>query len=283
MNRAHPWRELADGVFVRRYPFYDQTIGAIVGSDGVAVVDTRTTLEHADELLRDLRALTTRPVRAVINTHHHYDHTFGNERFRPAPIWGHVRCAEELRERGDAHRDRVVRDSPELGEALRAITITPPDQTFSDRATLEIGDLRVELRYLGLGHTAGDIVALVAPREAGGDGVLFAGDLLENGAAPWFGEGYPVAWAETGKRLLGLIDGIVVPGHGDPAGHDFAARQVAEIGELARLASALVAGEVSLDDAATNGPFPESTMREALGRTILELGEGGTPGHESTD
>ena len=63
----------------------------IVGSDGVAVIDTRSTHRQAEEIRRDLASLTNLPVTTVINTHGHYDHAFGNSVFRPAAIWGHVR------------------------------------------------------------------------------------------------------------------------------------------------------------------------------------------------
>ena len=82
-----------DRVFVRRYAFFDQNIGVVRGDDGVLVVDTRVSHRQADEILADLRELTPLPVRAVVNTHGHNDHAFGNHRFRPAPIWGHARCA----------------------------------------------------------------------------------------------------------------------------------------------------------------------------------------------
>src|SRR6266705_652722 len=101
------WTEVGDRVFVRRYAFYDQNIGAILGDDGVLIVDTRISHRQADEILGDLRDLTSLPVRAVVNTHGHNDHAFGNHRFRPAPIWGHDRCARMIRETGAAQLAKV--------------------------------------------------------------------------------------------------------------------------------------------------------------------------------
>src|SRR4029077_8692648 len=72
------WLEVGDRVFVRRYTFYDQDIGAIVGDDGVVIVDTRSSHRQGDEIRADLRRLTPLPVAAVVNTHMHSDHTFGN-------------------------------------------------------------------------------------------------------------------------------------------------------------------------------------------------------------
>ena len=101
---AGRWLEVGDRVFARRYAFLDQQIGAILTDDGPVIVDTRSTAAHARELLADLRLLSDRPVAAVINSHHHWDHTFGNAIFRPAPIWGHVRCARGLLTHGEAMR-----------------------------------------------------------------------------------------------------------------------------------------------------------------------------------
>ena len=102
------WHEVGDRVFTRRYRFMHQQIGAILTDDGPVVIDTRSTVGHAREVLADLRELTDRPVAAVIDTHHHFDHSFGNHEFRPAPIWGHVRCIERIRRQ----RSRIRRPTP---------------------------------------------------------------------------------------------------------------------------------------------------------------------------
>src|ERR1700750_1285922 len=94
------WTEVGERVFTRRYAFYDQNIGAILRADGVLILDTRTSHRQADEILADLKSLTPLPVRAVVNTHGHNDHAFGNHRFRPAPIWGHERCARMVADTG---------------------------------------------------------------------------------------------------------------------------------------------------------------------------------------
>jgi glyoxylase-like metal-dependent hydrolase (beta-lactamase superfamily II) len=80
--------QLADGVFRRRYASLDLNIGVVIGDEGVLIVDTRASHVEADELRSDLRALTAKPVLWVIDTHWHWDHTFGNARFPGAEIWG---------------------------------------------------------------------------------------------------------------------------------------------------------------------------------------------------
>src|SRR5437867_1454307 len=124
------WREVGDGVFVRRYRFFDQNIVAIRGDGEVLVVDTRTTYGQARELQRELRALTPDPW-VVVNTHHHFDHSDGNALFLPADIWGLERCAEVLREEGRGKLERVAAEMPELAGELGEVEVVPPNRTFT--------------------------------------------------------------------------------------------------------------------------------------------------------
>jgi glyoxylase-like metal-dependent hydrolase (beta-lactamase superfamily II) len=265
VDPSAPWREIADRVYVRRYEFFDQTIGVAIGAAGAVVIDTRAVPSQAEELRDDLRRLTDAPLAAVINTHHHYDHSFGNATFRPAPIWGHARCAAILRERGEDDRQRVMREMPALADELAGVEITPPDVTFDDVRELDLHDRVLELRHLGRGHTDNDVVIGVR-----GAQVLFVGDLYENGAPPSFGDAYPVAWAATAARLAPLVDGVVVPGHGEPADRAFADRQTGELGEVAALCRAVVSGELGADDAIRSSPYSVVTTRHALRRARIE-------------
>ena len=77
------WTEIGDRVFVRRYAFYDQNIGVVLGDGAALVVDTRSTHAQGREILADLRELTPFPVTVVVDTHGHFDHAFGNRVFRP--------------------------------------------------------------------------------------------------------------------------------------------------------------------------------------------------------
>jgi glyoxylase-like metal-dependent hydrolase (beta-lactamase superfamily II) len=258
------WREVGDRVWVRRYASLDQTIGVIGGEDGLVVIDTRATHSLADELRADMRALGPVPLAAVVNTHGHWDHAFGNARFLPTPIWGHVRCATMIVERGEEMRARLVRDYPD--ESFEAVELTPPTELFEDAVTLDLGDRQVELRYLGRGHTDNDIVITVPDAS-----VLFAGDLLENAPAPAFGDSYPIAWVDTGRALLGMVDSVVVPGHGDPFDHRFANDQVEQLAALAELGREASAGVIGTDEAIRRSPFPAEPTAEALERVRLEL------------
>ena len=231
MGVADGWVELGDRVFVRRYEFYDQNIGVVLGDGEALVIDTRSTYGQAREIQADLRELTTFPVTVVVDTHGHFDHAFGNAVFRPATIWGHERCVGFMRRTGERRKAEIAREEPSLAPELAEIVIDPPDRTFSDTATIEVGGRPLELSYLGRGHTDHDIVIAVP-----GTDVLFAGDLIESGNVPSFGDGYPLDWADTAAALVPRVTGMVVPGHGDHAGRAFAASQAASLASLVALA-----------------------------------------------
>ncbi|MDH4141823.1 MAG: MBL fold metallo-hydrolase [Chloroflexota bacterium] len=261
MGVADGWVELGDRFFVRRYAFYDQNIGVVLGRGEALVIDTRSTYVHAREILTDLRELTSDPVTAVIDTHGHFDHAFGNAIFRPATIWGQAGCVPFMRRTGQRRKPEIAREVPELAPDLDEVAIDPPDRTFDDVASLEVGGRAVGLHYLGRGHTDHDAVITVP-----GTDVVWAGDLLEGGAIPSFGDSYPLDWPQTAQALADLIDpdrGVVVPGHGDHAGVAFARSQVASLAAVADLGRRIATGEITLDDAVDAHPFPDYPREDA--------------------
>jgi glyoxylase-like metal-dependent hydrolase (beta-lactamase superfamily II) len=262
------WNEVGDGVFVRRYAFFDQNIVAIRGDDGYLVVDTRVSHRQAGEILDDLRQLSAMPVRAVVNTHGHSDHAFGNARFRPVPIWGHTRCATMVCDTGEEQRAAGTTAIPELAEELAEVVLDPPDRLFDLSTTVpfDSGGRLVELRYLGRGHTDNDIVVLIPDAD-----VLLAGDLLENDATPSFGDAFPMDWPATVEALVELVSGAVVPGHGSVGDRGFAVRQMIEFRAVAELAGLVHQGVLALDDAVLRTPYPADTARQPLERALAQL------------
>ncbi|HEX7473517.1 MAG TPA: MBL fold metallo-hydrolase [Candidatus Limnocylindrales bacterium] len=259
------WHEIADRVWVRRYRFFDQTIGVVGGDDGLLVIDTRTSHRQGDELRADLRELPGTP-HWVVNTHHHHDHCFGNWVFRDAELWGHARCSTRLVEHGEAMRAELIADLPKAAEEWREVIVTPPVQTFDSRATIDLGGRAVELRYLGRGHTDDDIVVTVPAV-----GVVFAGDLLENGAPPYFGDGFPLDWPATVEAVLGLgMAGPVAAGHGEVADRAFVGRSLEELHAVADLGRRVAADELSVDGAVARGPYGPKASREPIERAAAQ-------------
>lgn len=264
------WLEIADGVLVRRYRFFDQGIGLVLGDGAALVIDTRTTPSHARELQADIRAVTSAPVEVVVNTHAHSDHCFGNSLFDPVTIWGQRGAVRWLERTGERQRAGLAGQIPDLAEDLAGVVFRPPDRLVDERATLEIGGRRVELSFHGPAHTDHDLVVAVPDA-----GVVFAGDIVEEGNAPWFGDGDPEAWPVTlGAFLAARPEAIVVPGHGAVVDRAFVAAQRQAIGRLAAGIGRVAAGEQDADALVAEMIFPEPTVREALARGLAIRAEG---------
>ena len=241
----------------------------MLGAGAALVIDTRSTHVQGSEILADLRELTADPVDIVVNTHGHFDHAFGNRVFRPATIWGHVGCPPFMARTGQVRRARIVADLPDMAADIMAVELDPPDRVFAETAVIEVGGRRVELRYLGRGHTDHDIVISVPSAN-----VVFAGDLIEGGAVPFFNDGYPLDWPETAYRLAELVRGTVVPGHGDHTGPSFATEQADAFRTIAELGRRIHRGELAIDDALPMTPFPHlprEDLRAPLERTLAQL------------
>lgn len=258
------WHEIADRVWVRRYRFYDQTIGVVGGDDGLLVIDTRSSHRQGEELRSDLAELPG-AVRWVVNTHHHHDHCFGNHVFRDSEIWAQTLCPVRLVEHAQQMVEELVHDLPDRADEWREVVVTPPTRTFHERATIEVGGRPVELHYLGRGHTDNDIVITVPAA-----GVLFAGDLLENGAAPYFGDGYPLDWPATIEALIGLGATTIAPGHGEVADRAFAERSLEEVRAIADLGRSVGAGALSVDEAIGRSPYKPKASREPIERAAAQ-------------
>ena len=263
---SSPFDELAEGVYRRRDASLDLNVGVVVGADGVLIVDTRASHRQGQELRDELADLTDLPVRWVVNTHWHWDHVFGNAMFPEARLWGQRECRNHLMDHGDEEKARA-RESvgPERAHLIDEVVVTPPEYVVGTARAIDVGGRIVTLEYMGLGHTNSDLVVMVSDAA-----VLFAGDLLEEGAPPYFGDGYPMVWPDTVDRLRDHIRGVVVPGHGDVMDAATVTTQQEELAAVARAcADGLATGH--FDPAA--GPYPEDTMLEAWGRATLEFEE----------
>ncbi len=268
------WTEVADRVHVLRYPRFDVNVTLVVGDGEALVVDTLSTVAQAKELFDGVRRITPYPCR-VVNTHYHFDHTFGNEVFAEqqpgGDIWAHERTAEVLRDEaaalvGDAVASYAETD-PELAAALRDVTVTPPTRVMHERAALDVGGRAVELYHFGRGHTDSDVILLVPDAN-----LLIAGDLVEEGSPPSFGgDSYPLDWPEAVAHLLPLATGPVVPGHGAVVDRGFVATQHQELAHLAWLIRDGHADGAPPEDVAAKGPYPAATCLAAVRRGYAEL------------
>jgi cyclase len=182
--------------------------GFLVGSDAVTVIDTCFT-EHRTRMFLDaIRRVTTLPIRTLINTHHHGDHTHGNYLLLPtATIIGHELCREEVIASGQGASALFP------GVDWGKIEVAPPFLTMEKRLNLYVDDLRVELTYVGPAHTTNDVIAWIPRRK-----VLFTGDVIFNQGTPFAVMGSVAGWLEALKMLQALEPETIVPGHGPLCG-----------------------------------------------------------------
>jgi glyoxylase-like metal-dependent hydrolase (beta-lactamase superfamily II) len=261
--------EVADRVWLARYPLYDVNITLVGGAGGLLVVDTHGTAAAAREVVADVDRLGVGPVTGVVNTHAHFDHVVGNGTFRTAygdlPIVAHEAAVEELRA-----WQAVTEPDPEISDVAPADVVVP-SRTFSSAIVLDLGDRAVELVHPGRGHTGGDLVVRVPDAD-----VLLAGDLVEESSGPAYGgDSWPMDWPLSLDIVLGLTTAasVVVPGHGVPVDRDFVEEQRNAIGIVAETIRDLAGRGIPLADAlaAAEWPFPREGLADAVRRGYEQL------------
>jgi glyoxylase-like metal-dependent hydrolase (beta-lactamase superfamily II) len=252
--------------------------GIVDLGDRVVLFDTFSAPQAARDLARIAEQLTGHPVSAVINSHWHSDHVSGNPAFGPdIPVISTAPTRDLIAERLPpyiaqqkehiphvlADLDRRFREETdpaqleELGEEidyyrlelveLPHLALRLPDQTFTDRLTLQGPARAVELLTFGGGHTVSDAL-LVLPD----DQIAFVADLLFHGYHPWLGDGDPAEWLRIYDHIEALdpLVEVVVPGHGAVATLDAFAALRRYIPALQQLAAEMRQNGGTVDDAA---------------------------------
>src|SRR5690242_20604468 len=152
-----PWlRELGDGIFAYIQPdgsWWINNTGFLVCPEGVTTIDTCATERRTRAYLDAIASVSSAPVRTVINTHHHGDHTHGNGYFPGATIVAHEGTREGVLANFPVAVYEAIFEAPDWGE----VRATPPFLTYTDRVTLYSGQSRCEVSYVGRpAHTAAD-------------------------------------------------------------------------------------------------------------------------------
>lgn len=184
--------------------------GIVIGRDGVLVVDTLISAKEGERLLADIRKVTDKPIRYVVNTHTHLDHAFGNCVFARlgAVVISHAADREYLAKNGE----KTLKDASSFGmkpEDMAGTTISLPAITFSDRMNIDLGGEAVELIRVAPSHTEGSVVVYLPARK-----VLFAGDVLFTDFHPFLAEGDITGWTKTLDMLQAMDIERIIPGHG---------------------------------------------------------------------
>jgi glyoxylase-like metal-dependent hydrolase (beta-lactamase superfamily II) len=199
-------------------PHLDVTIGLVVGSEGVLLVDTASTRAEGEELREQVEALTGRTVTHIALTHGHFDHVFGTAAFPGAEVYGERALDGYLRREREELLEAAVRHGTDRAQAEQAAReLVLPTARVTGEAEIDLGERRVRLVHPGTGHTGHDLVVVVPGTTASDPTVVFCGDLVEESGEPQAGDdAEPAHWPQTLDALLALggETGRYVPGHG---------------------------------------------------------------------
>jgi cyclase len=244
-GQAFTFNKIADGVYhaVGTGNLVVMSNAAVIEGDAdVLVVDSHVTPGGAWALREELKAITSKPIRYVVNSHFHFDHSHGNQVYGPeVSIIGHefaraqmvagksidsrahdffvggvpatiksiearLETAKDAKERETLQAQlRVQRNHL---EGTKAVVATPPNVTLTHAMTLYRGAREIRLLHLGRAHTAGDVIVYL-PRER----IIATGDLLVEGTS-YMGDAFFTEWIDTIEALKGLDFDTVLPGHG---------------------------------------------------------------------
>jgi len=188
--------------------------GIIIGSDGILVVDTLISAKEAKRFMTDIRKVSSKPIKYVVDTHYHLDHAFGNGEFAKAGalIISHAADRDNLERKGEPTLKRAT----EFGlseKDMRGTGIALPVLTFTDRMTVYLGREKVELLSIGPSHTQGSVLVYLPERK-----ILFTGDILFTDFHPYLGEGDLAGWIRNLDFILSLDVTTIIPGHGPISG-----------------------------------------------------------------
>jgi cyclase len=257
-NRTAPSRiELAPGIFLFTTPSYgdvglDGNSIAVLSREGVLVFDTNGTPSAAAAVLAQIRLLTDRPVRWVVNSHWHWDHWYGTETYQQAfpdvRIVAHEKTRQmmmgpalefnrpgletqlpaylaslEKRAATDPSLKAVLEEDRFFLEQKSRVRHTFPNVTFSDRLNIELGERHIEVRHAGRAVTPGDAFVYL-PNEK----ILLLGDLIVN-PITFALSSYPTEWLRTLEQIDALDATTIVTGHGAPLHDKTLLRTTAEV------------------------------------------------------
>jgi len=221
MNKEHTvptWesgvKQLAPNIYAyiqAKATWYWNNAGFIVGNDYVVVVDALATVGLTQKFRDEIKKITDKPVRYLINTHHHGDHTYGNHVFAGATIISHDYCRREVIEAGIMDPSLLNTIFPEFD--FQGIAVTSADITFDKQLTLHMDGREVRLLHFGPGHTVDDIIVYL-PAE----GIIFAGDFIFLYSTPLGMEGSFAGWLRNLDAMEKLGAQTYVPGHGPVCG-----------------------------------------------------------------
>lgn len=225
--------------------------GVYVGTDGVLVIDAKMTKESVDQTIEEIKKITDKPIKYLVDTHSDGDHIYGNRFFPEAVTFvAHEKCREEFfHPRRDGEPSEW--NNPELAHFL-------PSLTYSDRMDIYLGSKKVELWYFGVGHTKGDTVVYF-PEEK----TAFIGDQIFMGRAQLihsYKGGNSFGHVKALTKMLETLDAEkFCSGHSDPIDRSTVKHHIEEMKKIQAKIKSLVGQGKSLED--VKKEFEESHAR----------------------
>jgi glyoxylase-like metal-dependent hydrolase (beta-lactamase superfamily II) len=216
-SAAQGLTKIADGI----YSYIDEknpapagsfgaNAGIIIGKEGVVVVDTLISSKEARRFINDIRAVSDKPLKYVVNTHEHLDHSLGNNDFirLGAVVVSHANCKKNAEAAASTILQKAIKYGL-TGEQLQGTKVAEASLTFSAKMEIDLGDRKVELIYAGPSHTDGSILVYV-PDAA----TLFAGDILFTNFHPNMMEADVKGWISVLDYIAAMDAVSIIPGHG---------------------------------------------------------------------
>lgn len=184
--------------------------GIIIGKDFLVAVDSLMSAQEARRFIKDIRKISKKPVKFLINTHYHLDHSLGNSEF--AKLGAVIIAQENDKANMQKAGEGMLQFAKQMGlsdQDLQGTKLSYPTLTFKERVTLDLGNNKIEILYLGPGHTSGSVLVYV-PQEK----VLFAGDTLFTAFHPFLGEANIEGWVKVLDGVMAMEVARIIPGHG---------------------------------------------------------------------
>lgn len=189
---------------------YGANVGIIVGNEGILIIDTLISSKGARELIENIRKISDKPIKWAINTHHHSDHSFGNAEFKKlgAAIISQEKCLERMKDYSTKRLQDFLKDET-IANAFEGTEIVYPTVTFSEKMTINVDDIKVELYNSGHTHTLGSSFVYLPAQK-----IMFTGDIVFTDSHANLIEGDLEGWYKALDYMNSFDVDKVVPGHG---------------------------------------------------------------------
>ena len=189
----------------------DPNTGVIIGDDSVMIVDAQATPRLAAKVIENIRSVTDKPIKYVVLSHYHAVRVLGASAYHASEVIMSEKARAMVAERGKEDWESEFQRFPRLFQGHESIPgLTWPTLTFNHGSTLYLGKRRVDLKFLGRAHTAGDIVAYVPDAN-----VMFTGDIVEYNSACYCGDAHFTDWPATLEAVRSFEVDAIAPGRGD--------------------------------------------------------------------